>query len=134
MFPIARCSTLPRVRTCPRVLNSILRSQRTPINRLLSTLAVLEQREGKLQDQSLSTVTAAQKLGGSITGFVAGSNIKPVAEQAAEVDGVEKILMIENGDYDKVCGSMVSICYEAQLPMNVIGSARKLCSPSSGEH
>ncbi|MCJ1351780.1 MAG: Electron transfer flavoprotein alpha-subunit [Icmadophila ericetorum] len=101
MFPIARHSILRQVKSCPRPLNALSRSQQTLINRLLSTLAILEQREGKLQDQSLGTITAAQKLGGSITGFVAGSNIKQVAEQAAKVDGVEKILMVENGDYDK---------------------------------
>lgn len=134
MFRIARHSTLRQVRTCPRPLNSFFRSQQTPINRLLSTLAVLEQREGKLQDQSLSTVTAARKLGGSITGFVAGSNIKPVAEQAAKVDGVEKIFMVENGDYDKVRDYSLSIRYETRLLMNAIGSARKLRSPSCREH
>ena len=70
--------------------------------RLLSSLAVFEQREGKLQSASLSAVTAAQKLGGSITGFIAGSGIRSVAEEAAKVKGVERIIMIENGAYDKV--------------------------------
>lgn len=69
--------------------------------RLLSTLAVLEQREGKLNMSSLAAVTAGQKLGGSITGFVAGSNIKAVAEEASKVEGLEKVIYVENGDYDK---------------------------------
>lgn len=71
--------------------------------RLLSFLAVLEQREGKLNHSSLGAVTAAQKLGGSITGFVAGSNIKGVAEEAAKVKGIEKVIAVDNGAYDKVC-------------------------------
>lgn len=71
------------------------------IARLLSTLAVLEQREGKLNPGSLAAVTAAQKLGGSITGLVAGSNIKAVADEAAKVKGLEKVIYIENGAYDK---------------------------------
>lgn len=50
---------------------------------------------------SLAAVTAGQKLGGSVTGFVAGSNIKGVAEEAAKVEGIEKIIYIENGAYDK---------------------------------
>ena len=70
--------------------------------RLLSTLAILEQREGQLNHGSLSAFTAAKKLGGTVHGFVAGSNIKPVAEEAAKVDGVEKIIMVENGAYDRV--------------------------------
>ena len=51
----------------------------------------------------MSSVTAAQRLGGSITGIVAGSSIKSVAEEAAKVKGIDKIIMIENGAYDKVC-------------------------------
>ncbi|KAK7415599.1 Electron transfer flavoprotein alpha-subunit [Neonectria punicea] len=69
--------------------------------RLLSTLAILEQRDGQLNHSSLSAFTAAQQLGGPVHGFVAGSNIKSVAEQAAKVDGVEKIIAVENGAYDK---------------------------------
>lgn len=69
--------------------------------RLLSSLAVLEQRDGKLNSSSLSSVTAAQKLGGSITAFVAGSNIKAVAEEAAKVDGLDKIIAVDNAVYDK---------------------------------
>jgi electron transfer flavoprotein alpha subunit len=69
--------------------------------RLLSSLAVLEQRDGKLNHGSLGAVTAAKKLGGSITGFVAGGNIKAVAEEAAKVNGIEKIIAVDNAAYDK---------------------------------
>lgn len=96
--------------------NSVLRQARTYLHtskpnnvtyasalaRLLSSLAILEHREGKLQNGSLSSVTAAQQLGGSITGFLAGSGVKAVAEQAAKVQGLEKIIMVENAAYDKV--------------------------------
>ncbi len=68
--------------------------------RLLSTLAVLEQREGKLNMSSLGAVTAAQKLGGSIHTFVAGP--KSVAEEAAKVKDVEKVLFVDSSAYDKV--------------------------------
>lgn len=78
------------------------RQQQSAFARLLSSLAVLEQREGKLQSASLSAVSAAQNLGGSITGFIAGSGIKSVAEEAANVKGLEKIIMVENGAYEKV--------------------------------
>ena len=81
--------------------------QKHQISRLLSSLALLEQREGKLNNASLSAVTAAQKLGGSITGFIAGSGARSVAEEAAKVKGLERVIMIENGSYDKV--SMRSI-------------------------
>ncbi|MCJ1386701.1 Electron transfer flavoprotein alpha-subunit [Xylographa soralifera] len=70
-------------------------------SQLLSTLAILEQRVGKLQPASLSSVTAAQKLGGPVTGFLAGSNIKSVAEEASKASGLDKIIAVENGAYDK---------------------------------
>lgn len=90
------------LRQTTAVIRTSSSSQPTAFARLLSTLAILEQREGQLLNASLSTVTAAQKLGGSVTGFVAGSNVKPVAERAAQVKGLDKIIMVENGAYDKV--------------------------------
>lgn len=74
----------------------------TTLQRLASTLAILEQREGKLNHGSLSAITAAQKIGGPVHGFVAGSSIKPVADEAATAEGVEKIISVDNGAYDKV--------------------------------
>ncbi|KAF0319089.1 putative electron transfer flavoprotein subunit alpha [Colletotrichum sp. SAR11_59] len=76
-----------------------LRSRST--RSLLSTLALLEQRDGQLNHGSLSAITAAKKLGGPIHGFVAGSNIKGVAEEAAKVEGVKKIIAVDNSAYDK---------------------------------
>ena len=75
----------------------------TALSRLLSSLAVLEQKDGKLNAGSLGTITAAQKLGGPITAFIAGGNIKGAAEEAAKVAGVEKIISVDNTAYDKVC-------------------------------
>lgn len=72
------------------------------LQRLLSTLAVLEQNNGKLNTGSLSAITAAKKLGGPIHAFVAGGNIKSVAEEAAKVEGVEKIIAVDNSAYDRV--------------------------------
>ncbi|KAI5283501.1 Electron transfer flavoprotein alpha-subunit [Ascosphaera aggregata] len=70
--------------------------------RLVSTLAVLEQREGKLNGSSLSAVTAAQKLGGPVTAFVAGSGVKGTsAVEAAKVKGLGKVIAIDNDAYEK---------------------------------
>ena len=89
----------------PSVCSS--RAQQILLGRLLFTLAILEQREGKLNNASLGAVAAAQKLGGSITGFIAGGGVKAVADEAAKVDGLEKILIVENEDYDKVHLSLI---------------------------
>jgi electron transfer flavoprotein alpha subunit len=77
-------------------------ASRSAFARLLSSLAVLEQREGKLNHGSLAAITAAQKLGGSITAFVAGGGVKSVAEEAAKVGGIEKVIAVDSAAYDKV--------------------------------
>ncbi|RAL66592.1 hypothetical protein DID88_006282 [Monilinia fructigena] len=76
-----------------RAGQSILRQARTQ----------LRSQAGPTPTQSWVTwaVTAAQKLGGSITAFIAGSNIKSVAEEAAKVAGIEKIIAVDNAAYDK---------------------------------
>lgn len=85
-----------------RTQRSVPINHLSPLARLLSSLAVLEHREGKLQTGSLGSITAAKKVGGSITAFIAGSGAKSVAEEAAKVDGLEKIITVENAAYDKV--------------------------------
>ena len=102
MLSAARNSVFRQARTQLRLSQPTALSQYCVFARLLSTLAVLEQREGKLNVSSLAAVTAAQKLGGSVTGFVAGSGVKVVADQAAKVKGVDKVIYVENGAYDKV--------------------------------
>lgn len=99
MLSIARRSGLRNSRLHRQTLHQL---QTSGLARLLSSLAVLEQRDGALQNSSLCAITAAQKLGNPITGFVAGSNIKALAEAAAKVKGVEKIIIVENGAYDRV--------------------------------
>ncbi|CAK7198261.1 Electron transfer flavoprotein alpha-subunit [Sporothrix eucalyptigena] len=69
--------------------------------RLLSSLAILEQRGGQLSQGSLSAVTAAKKLGGSVHAFVAGGGVKGVADEVAKLDGIEKVVVVDNAAYEK---------------------------------
>ncbi|KAI8629036.1 hypothetical protein F5Y19DRAFT_433710 [Xylariaceae sp. FL1651] len=102
MFSAARRTAVRGAGALPRS-TSVFSSPLSPaaLRRLLSSLAILEQRDGKLNHGSLSAISAAKKLGGSIHGFVAGSNIKSVADEAAKVEGVEKIITVDNAAYDK---------------------------------
>ncbi|KAJ8109559.1 hypothetical protein ONZ43_g6099 [Nemania bipapillata] len=102
MFSAARRSALRGVSSVPRYTSAVTGPfSQSALHRLLSSLAILEHREGELNHGSLSAITAAKKIGGSVHGFVAGSNIKSVAEEAAKVEGVEKIIAVENVAYDK---------------------------------
>ncbi|GAB7348974.1 hypothetical protein MBLNU459_g7957t1 [Dothideomycetes sp. NU459] len=100
MFPVARHSALRQARASLRAAAPPSR-RNAALARLLSTLAVLEQRDGKLNMSSLAAVSAAMKLGGSVTGFVAGGSIKAVADEAAKIEGLDKVLYVDNGAYDK---------------------------------
>jgi electron transfer flavoprotein alpha subunit len=72
------------------------------LRRLQSTLAILEQQQGQLNHGSLSAVTAAQKLGGPVAGFIACGNVKAAAQEATKVAGLERVISVDNTDYDKV--------------------------------
>lgn len=74
-----------------------------PSRRLLSTLAILEQRDGQLSSGSLSTFTAAKQLGGSVHGFIAGRSVSAAAAEAAKVEGVDQIIAVDNESYENVC-------------------------------
>lgn len=104
MAPAIRNSLLRQATTCLRQnrQTSIPRlSRNAALQRLLSTLAVLEQRDGKLNMSSLASISAAQKLGGTIHGFVAGGSIKQVADEASKIEGLEKVIFVDNSAYDK---------------------------------
>lgn len=103
MIPIARHSALRAARSQLHPARVLNQSPLSALSRLLSTLAVLEQRDGKLQNSSLAAVAAAQKLGGPVAAFVAGSGVKGTAAvEAAKIKGLEKVVAVENDAYEKV--------------------------------
>ena len=102
MISLTERSALRLIQCQFRRSGQFSKQQHSAYARLVNTLAILEQREGKLNNASLSAVTAAQKIGATTTGFIAGSGVKSIAEEAAKVKGLNKIIMVENGSYDKV--------------------------------
>ena len=102
MFAPTRSSSFRQVQCHLRTCIQHGNKRTAAYERLLSTLAVLEQREGKLNPSSLAAVSAAQRLGGTVSAFVAGSGVKVVAEEAAKLKGIEKVIYVDNGAYDRV--------------------------------
>ncbi|BFZ55619.1 Electron transfer flavoprotein alpha-subunit [Savitreella phatthalungensis] len=76
------------------------RSLITSSTRNGSTLAVIEHIDGKVTPTTLSAITAAAKVGGSVHGIIAGKSAKSVAEQVKGISGIEKLLVIESDAYD----------------------------------
>ncbi|MBX2878612.1 MAG: FAD-binding protein [Granulosicoccus sp.] len=65
----------------------------------MSTLILVEHEDGELRPATLNVVTAAAQLGGDIHLLVAGDQPGAVAEKAAQVDGVSKVLVAEHAAY-----------------------------------
>ncbi len=62
----------------------------------MALLVIAEHDNASLKPATLNTVTAAQKIGGDIHVLVAGSNCRPVAEAAAKIAGVAKVLLADD--------------------------------------
>ena len=73
----------------------------------MAILVIAEHNNGALGAATLNTVAAAQKIGGDIAVLVAGQSVGGVAEAAAKIAGVSKVLVADNA------------AYAHQLPENV---------------
>ncbi|EIU1413942.1 electron transfer flavoprotein subunit alpha/FixB family protein [Pseudomonas aeruginosa] len=73
----------------------------------MAILVIAEHNNGVLGAATLNTVAAAQKIGGDVVVLVAGQNVGGVAEAAAKIAGVAKVLVADNA------------AYAHQLPENV---------------
>ena len=65
----------------------------------MSILVLAEHDNAILNGATLNVIAAAQKIGGDITVLVAGSGAQTVADQAAKVAGVSKVLLADNAAY-----------------------------------
>jgi electron transfer flavoprotein alpha subunit len=62
----------------------------------MTTLVIAEHNNSALQASTLNTIAAAKSVGNDIHVLVAGSNASSVAEQAAKVEGVAKVLHVDH--------------------------------------
>ncbi|WP_432695985.1 electron transfer flavoprotein subunit alpha/FixB family protein [Marinobacterium sp. YM272] len=67
----------------------------------MSILLIAEHDNSALNPATLSAVTAASQIGGDITLLVAGNGCQAVADEAAKVAGVSKVLLADNAAYEK---------------------------------
>ena len=85
----------------------------------MSVLVLAEHDNAELKRPSLNAVTAAQALGGEVHLLVAGSGAGPVAEAAAQVPGVAKVLHADDAAYEHGIA-------ENLAPLMVVGLADEL--------
>jgi electron transfer flavoprotein alpha subunit len=66
----------------------------------MTTLLLAEHDNKTLKDSTNKALTAAKGLGGDVHVLVAGSGARPVAEAAAKLDGVAKVLLADAPAYE----------------------------------
>ncbi len=65
----------------------------------MSILVIAEHDNSQLKPATLNTISAAQAIGGDISVLVAGGGCAAVADAAAKVAGVSKVLLADNAAY-----------------------------------
>jgi electron transfer flavoprotein alpha subunit len=75
----------------------------------MSILVFAEHDNSTLKADTLKTVAAAQAIGGDIHLLVAGSNCQSIAQEAAKVNGVSKVLVADNAAYEHQLAENISL-------------------------
>ena len=65
----------------------------------MSILVIAEHDNNELKVATLNTVAAASEIGGDIEILIAGNECEDVANQAAQIPGVQKILLADKAAY-----------------------------------
>lgn len=68
----------------------------------MTTLLLADHDNSDLSDQTAKALSAAAELGGDIHILVAGKGCASVAEQAAKLDGVSKVLLADSAEYENL--------------------------------
>src|ERR671912_1060561 len=66
----------------------------------MTTLLIAEHDNASLKDATPKALTAARALGEPVHVLVAGADCRPAAEAAAKLEGVEKVLLVDDRRYD----------------------------------
>ena len=92
----------------------------------MSILVIAEHDSERLAGGTLSTLTAAGELGGDLNVLVAGKDCRAVAEQAAAVPGVAKVLLAQDDSYEHPIAE-----YLAPLVVRCAEGASHVLAPAS---
>jgi electron transfer flavoprotein alpha subunit len=82
----------------------------------MPTLLLAEHDNSALKDATNKALTAAKQLGGEVHVLVAGQNCKAVAEAAAKLDGVGKVLVADAPGYAHMLAEPTAVLIVALAP------------------
>jgi electron transfer flavoprotein alpha subunit len=92
----------------------------------MPTLLLAEHDNASLKDATSKALTAAKQVGGEVHILVAGQNCKPVAEAAAKLDGVGKVLLADAPVYAHMLAEPT-----AALIVSLAGPYETLMAPAT---
>ena len=82
----------------------------------MTTLLLAEHDNKTLKDATNKALTAAKALGFDVHVLVAGKGCRPVAEAAAKLDGVKKVLLADGADYEHMLAEPVAALIHSLAP------------------
>jgi electron transfer flavoprotein alpha subunit len=82
----------------------------------MTTLLLAEHDNKILKDATHKALTAAKALGADVHVLVAGKGCRPVAEAAAKLDGVSKVLLADGAAYEHMLAEPVGALVQALAP------------------
>src|SRR5579863_10403183 len=92
----------------------------------MPTLLLAEHDNASLKDATNKALTAAKAIGADVHILVAGAGCKPVAEEAAKLDGVGKVLLAEAPAYEHMLAEPM-----AALIVSLAGPYETIVSPAT---
>jgi len=92
----------------------------------MTTLLIAEHDNKSLKDSTNKALTAAKALGGDVHVLVAGAGAKAVADAAAKLDGVSKVLLADGPAYEHALAEPL-----AALIVALAGSFDAIVSPAT---
>jgi electron transfer flavoprotein alpha subunit len=82
----------------------------------MTILLVADHDNAHLSDQTAKALTAASQIGGDVHVLVAGQGVKAVADQAAKLAGVSKVLLAESDEYGHFLAEPLAALIVAMAP------------------
>ena len=92
----------------------------------MAVLVYAEHDNASLKKATLNTIAAAKEIGGDIHVLVAGSGNQTVADEAAKVEGVTKVLVADNAAYEHQLAENIAL-----LVADIAGDYSHILAPAT---
>jgi len=90
----------------------------------MTTLFYTEHANDQLNDQSLKAISGAKEFGDELHILIAGSNIDEAVNQASKIEGVSKVIHLDNSEFDNILAEkLTSAIFDISSDYNFFASA-----------